>query len=122
GNMTTGSARKKQPPPWDLKALFLQRVQAAGGFVNCHAHFDKAYLVSEETLQQSHAPMESKWDLYRHFKAQYTRKGLIQRITRGVEAMIAQGVKHCRTHIDVDSTVKLLPMEAALEVKERYAD
>ena len=41
--MTTGSSRKKQPAPWDLKSVFLQRVQAAGGFVNCHAHFDKAY-------------------------------------------------------------------------------
>jgi len=117
-----GPTRKKAPAPWDLKSLFLQKVKAAGGFVNCHAHFDKSYLISEETLQQSHAPMEAKWDLYRQFKAQYTRKGLIQRITRAVEAMISQDIKHCRTHIDVDATVKLLPMEAALEVKAQYAD
>lgn len=113
---------RKLPPAWDLKRLFLMKVESAGGFVNCHAHFDKSYLISEDYLQQAHAPMETKWDLYRHFKAQYTRRNLIQRISRAVDTMIAQGVRYCRTHIDVDATVKLLPMEAAQEVKARYAD
>lgn len=118
----SGSPRRKVPPHWDLKQVFLQKVGTAGGFVNCHAHFDKSYLISEDYLQESHASMEAKWDLYRHFKAQYTRNGLIRRISRAADAMISQGIKHCRTHIDVDATVKLLPLEAALEVKAAYAD
>ena len=36
--------------------------------------------------------------------------------------MQQQGVTHCRTHIDADSTVKLLPINAALEVREKYRD
>jgi cytosine/adenosine deaminase-related metal-dependent hydrolase len=36
--------------------------------------------------------------------------------------MIQQGVTYCRTMVDADSTVGLLPMRAALEVKKRYAD
>ena len=36
--------------------------------------------------------------------------------------MISQGVTYCRTMVDADSTVKLLPIKAALEVKERYKD
>jgi cytosine/adenosine deaminase-related metal-dependent hydrolase len=36
--------------------------------------------------------------------------------------MMQQGVTYCRTHIDADSTVKLLPINAALEVREKYKD
>lgn len=32
------------------------------------------------------------------------------------------GITHCRTFIDADSTVKLMPMKAALEVKSKYID
>ena len=35
--------------------------------------------------------------------------------------MIAQGVTYCRTMVDADSTVGLLPVTAAMEVKKRYA-
>jgi cytosine/adenosine deaminase-related metal-dependent hydrolase len=66
--------------------------------------------------------MQRKWALYKHLKENYTHEDLIERIGRGVEGMIAQGVTHCRTLVDADSTVKLLPVEAALEVKRRYRD
>ncbi len=36
--------------------------------------------------------------------------------------MIQQGVTYCRTMVDADSTVGLLPIKAANEVKKRYAD
>ena len=36
--------------------------------------------------------------------------------------MIQQGATYCRTMVDADSTVGLLPIRAAIEVKKRYAD
>jgi cytosine/adenosine deaminase-related metal-dependent hydrolase len=36
--------------------------------------------------------------------------------------MIQQGVTYCRTFIDADNIVKLLPIQAALEVREKYKD
>ncbi len=107
--------------PWDMKAEFLEIVQSLGGFASHHAHFDKAYLISRENLRLSMVDMQRKWALYKHLKENYTFDDLYERISRGVERMIEQGAAYCRTMVDADSTVKTLPMQAALEVKKRYA-
>jgi cytosine/creatinine deaminase len=108
--------------PWNLKAEFLRMVRDLGGFANYHAHFDKAYLISLEYLELSHRDMQEKWKLYKYLKENYTHDDLVQRISRGVETMIGQGVTYCRTLLDADSTVKLATVNAAIEVKRRYRD
>ena len=108
--------------PWNMRALFAQEVAARGGFTCHHAHFDKAYLISADNLRLSQVDMQKKWELYKYLKENYSRADLIERISRGVETMIAQGVKYCRTMVDADSTVKLLPIESALEVQRIYRD
>lgn len=122
-------ARMARPPapaavdePWNLKRACLEMVAANGGFANYHAHFDKAYLIDQDNLKLSQVDMQKKWTLYRYLKENYTHEDLVTRISRAVEMMIAQGVTHCRSFIDADSTVGLLPITAALEVRETYRD
>ena len=109
-----------RPEPWNLKGEFFRMVGELGGFASYHAHFDKAYLISLENLRLGQVDMQKKWELYKYLKENYTHDDLVERISRAVDVMIAQGVTHCRTMVDADSTVKLLPMRAALEVKRRY--
>jgi cytosine/adenosine deaminase-related metal-dependent hydrolase len=66
--------------------------------------------------------MQKKWEIYRYLKEDYTLGDLVERISRGLETMIGQGVTYCRTMVDADSTVGVLPIAAAVEVKKRYAD
>ncbi len=108
--------------PWNTKAQFLQLVLQKGGFANHHAHFDKAYLITPEILNLSEVDMQKKWELYKYIKENYTHDDLVERISRGLETMIQQGVVYCRTMVDADSTVGLLPIKAALEVKKLYKD
>ena len=108
--------------PWNLRLHFLQAAERLGGLANHHAHFDKAYLITSENLRLSQVDMQKKWELYKYLKENYTYDDLVERISRGIETMINQGVTYCRTMVDADSTVGLLPMKAALEVKKRYAD
>ena len=108
--------------PWNLRLHFLETAEHLGGIANHHAHFDKAYLVTKDNLRLSQYDMQKKWELYRYLKENYTHDDLVERISRGVETMIQQGVTYCRTMVDADSTVGLLPIKAALEVKKRYAD
>lgn len=122
-------ARMARPPeparvdePWNLKRACLEIAERRGGFTNYHAHFDKAYLITEENLKLSQVDMQKKWTLYRYLKENYTHEDLVTRITRAVETMIAQGVTHCRTFVDADALVGLLPIQAAREVREQYAD
>jgi cytosine/adenosine deaminase-related metal-dependent hydrolase len=110
------------PQPWDLISLLKQKIAEKGGGVCGHAHFDKAYVITPEMLAQTEAHMEVKWDLWKNLKENYTHDDLVTRISRAVEKMISQGITLCRTNIDVDNTVGLKCVEAALEVKEKYKD
>lgn len=107
--------------PWNVQLHFLEAAERLGGIANHHAHFDKAYLITRDTLRLSQVDMQKKWELYRYLKENYTHDDLVERIGRGVETMIRQGVTYCRTMVDADSIVGLLPIRAALEVKKRYA-
>ncbi|CAK8711774.1 MAG: Amidohydrolase family protein [Candidatus Electronema aureum] len=106
--------------PWDMKKYFLQMVLEKGGFACYHAHFDKSYIISPDNLKLSQANMQKKWELYKYVKENYSESDLTERMSRCIEVMKAQGVTHCRTFIDADNTVKLLPMQVALALKEKY--
>ncbi len=108
--------------PWNLQLPFLNEVERLGGLANHHAHFDKAYLVTKENLQLGQVDMQKKWELYKHLKENYTHEDLVERISRGLETMINQGVTYCRSMFDADATVGQLPVDAAIEVKKRYRD
>ena len=95
--------------PWNLKLHFLEAVEKHGGIANHHAHFDKAYLITMENLRLSQVDMQKKWELYKYLKENYTHSDLVERISRGVETMIEQGVTYCRTMVDADSTVRTSP-------------
>lgn len=107
---------------WDLLGLLRQKIAERGGVVCGHAHFDKAYVITPETLQQTNDHMEVKWDLWKSVKEKYTHEDLVTRISRMTESMIRQGSTLCRTNIDVDNTVGLMCLEAAVEVKNKYKD
>jgi len=113
---------KDDTEPWNLYLRFLHQVNKHGGLANHHAHFDKAYLISMENLKLGQVDMEKKWELYKHLKENYTHKDLVERISRALEKMIDQGATYSRTMVDADATVKQLPINAALEVKEKYKD
>ncbi|MCF7847198.1 MAG: amidohydrolase family protein [Candidatus Gracilibacteria bacterium] len=110
------------PDPWNMLELLKEKIAAAGGPVSCHAHFDKAYVITPEKLQMCNDHMEVKWDLWKEVKENYTHEDLVERISRSAETMIAQGCDTTRTNIDVDSTVGMKCIDAALEVKEKYKD
>lgn len=106
---------------WDLRAHFLAMVEERGGFANHHGHFDKAFLITGENLDLSQKDMQQKWVLYRYLKSNYTMDDLLARMSRCVEALIAQNCRYTRTLVDADSLVKTLPLEAALQIKQKYA-
>jgi len=108
--------------PWNLHLRFLQFAEKFGGFANNHAHLDKAYLISMKNLQLGMVDMQKKWELYKHLQENYTHDDLVERISRGIEVLIDQGATYCRSMVDASSTVRLLPIHAALEVKEKYKD
>lgn len=105
-----------------FKELFFNAVESNGskGMVNCHAHLDRAYTLTPEIWEQASALMEEKWILNRDIKRKHTDESIQARLTYCIEDFIKQGVIACRTHVDADSIVGMLVVNAAAKVREKY--
>lgn len=90
---------------WDLKTQMLDAIKHNGGFVNCHAHFDKAYYITKEGLDKSMVDMEMKWRMSDDIKRASTEEEIRVRIRRALDNLIAQGCKLTCTFIDAYDAV-----------------
>ena len=105
-----------------LKDTILGKIKEKGGWVNAHAHFDRAYTVNPGSLKQGHALMEQKWTLVDELKRGSSEEDYFARIEQSVLAMIAQGVTAACTFVDVDELSGLRALKAAVSVKKKYRD
>ncbi len=108
--------------PWDLKSEMLAAIRAKGGFVNCHAHFDKAYYITKEGLDRSMVDMEEKWRMSDDIKRNSSEEDIAERIRRGLDMLVAQGCKYTVTFVDAYEAVEHRAIDAALKVREEYKD
>jgi cytosine/adenosine deaminase-related metal-dependent hydrolase len=106
--------------PWDLKTQMLEAIKEKGGFVNCHAHFDKAYYITREGLEKSNLAMEAKWNLSDDIKRSSTVEQIKVRIRRALDMLVSQGCKLTCTFVDAYEAVGHKAIDAALAVKEEY--
>ncbi len=107
---------------WDLKSQFLEAIKQNGGFVSCHAHFDKAFYITKEELKKSMVDMEQKWLMSDDIKKKSTQEEVEKRIKTGLDIMIEQGVQVCASFIDAYDAVGHKNIDAANKVKEEYKD
>lgn len=103
-----------------FKELFFEEVAKTRGMVNCHAHLDRAYTLTPEIWKQASALMEEKWILNRAIKQKHTDESIQERLTFCIEDFLKQGMTACRTHVDADSVVGMLVVNAAAKVREKY--
>lgn len=104
----------------DLKSHILTKIKERGGWVNCHAHFDRAYTVSPEKLSHAHALMEEKWTLVDDMKKNSSEEDYAERIEQALKMKVSQGVTECATFIDIDALTELRAIRAAVAVKKKY--
>jgi len=105
---------------WDLKSQMLEAIKKNGGFVNTHAHFDKAYFITREGLDKSMVSMEEKWRMSDGIKRDSTVEDIKSRIRRALDFLIAQGCKQTCTFVDAYDAVGHKAIDAAIAVKEEY--
>ena len=100
----------------------LEAIKKNGGFVNCHAHFDKAYYITREGLDKSMVSMEEKWRMSDGIKRAATVPEIKERIKRALDGLIKQGCKLTCTFVDAYDAVGHKAIDAANEVKLEYKD
>lgn len=98
--------------------------EAKGGLIDCHRHIDRHNSIDEAgyTLLADNSPLEKKWHYIDQKKASPGyQESLAWRMDDAVGSMRRQGMKACRTYIDVDEILGLMGLEAALAAKKKAA-
>ena len=98
----------------------LEAIKQNGGFVSCHAHFDKAFYITKDRLEDSNVDMEKKWNMSDDIKRRSTEEEIANRIRIALDIMVAQGVQLTATFVDAYEAVGHKAIDAALKVKEEY--
>ena len=109
-------------PHFNLKEILLQKIKDNGGFVNAHAHIDRAYSITEANFHLGNATLQEKWDLNDELKRKSTVDDIYDRMARGVERMLEQGVQALGTFIDVDEVIEDKAIRAAQKIRTLYKD
>ncbi|MHA2246213.1 MAG: amidohydrolase family protein [Candidatus Hodarchaeales archaeon] len=101
-----------------------QRIDAKGSlvtesFISPHIHLDKVLIGDIIEPNESGSLWEAiqkTWEVKRN----YTEADIQKRASQVIDHQIKFGVTHFRTHVDIDSIGKLIPLKSLLGVKESY--
>lgn len=108
---------------FSFKPLILEEIKKHGGWVNAHAHADRAFTINPETLNiYKKYPLEEKWDLVDEVKKDASVDDYYDRFCRAFEVMIEQGVTVFGSFIDVDPICKDRAILGGLKAREKYKD
>lgn len=108
---------------WQPLAELKRAIDSAGGFVNAHAHFDRAYSVTPQDFGTAHVHrhLHDKWKLVDAYKSNATEDSYFRHIWAALERQAAQGVRLCVSFIDVDPVAGLRALHAAQRAQARAA-
>lgn len=104
------------------KEKLLEEIKVAGGWVNSHAHFDRAYSLDEKSIKYIYSPLKDKWQLVDDLKRNSTPEDIYLRMESATKHMINQGVQAFGSFIDVDQSVLDKSITAADLLKSNWGD
>lgn len=110
----------KKIPYYDLKNEILQKIKKNGGWVNAHAHLDRAYTITPEKFEQANALRAEKWKLNADIRQSSSVDDIYDRMAAATELLLEQGVVATASFIDVDPDVKDKAIRAAQRVRDTY--
>lgn len=107
---------------FNLKNIITEKIKANGGWVNCHAHIDRAYTLTKDNYKYTDLSYQDqkKWAIVDELKKTSTVSQIYDRMATAVENMVSQGVNALGTFIDVDENVKDKVIQAAIKLREKY--
>lgn len=104
----------------DLKSIVLDKIKANGGWVNTHAHLDRAYTLTAESYPYTRAHLKEKWSYVDKMKRESTVDQIYARMAKATEYFIEQGTQALGTFIDIDDVMKDKAILAAQKLRETY--
>lgn len=104
----------------DLKEEIELQIKKFGGWVNTHAHIDRAYSLSKKNMSFIHSTLQEKWFLNDELKRKSSVDDIYDRMSYAVENMISQGVQTLGSFIDIDEVIQDKAIKAAQKIREKY--
>ncbi|WP_185851220.1 amidohydrolase family protein [Blattabacterium cuenoti] len=102
------------------KNIFIEKIKNKGGWVNSHAHLDRAYTLTKENFQYSYSSLKKKWYLVDEMKRLSTEDDIYVRMEKALESFLIQGTQAICTFIDVDEIIEDRALKAAKKLKKNY--
>ena len=97
----------------------IKRIKEKGGFINAHAHFDRAFTVTEDNMEKVvNYHLFDKWEFVDKFKKNASIDDYIKNMLSAVDQQIKCGVTAALTFVDIDSICGFKAIEAAQVVKK----
>ncbi|QBQ64386.1 hypothetical protein EXH44_09200 [Actinobacillus indolicus] len=104
-----------------LKSHIRDEVIKKGGWVNSHAHADRAFTMTPEKIKiYQNANLQQKWDLVDEVKRNSSVDDYYRRFSQAIELMISQGVTAFGTFVDIDQVCEDRAILAAHKAREVY--
>lgn len=103
-----------------INSLFY-KIKQAGGFVNAHAHFDRAYTFQYFEKEKAYNHLTEKWKLVDDYKSNADVLDFYSNINSAVKAQKHFGVTKACTFIDIDTVCGTRALQAAQIVRLQEA-
>jgi cytosine/creatinine deaminase len=104
------------------KQILLDKIKAKGGWVNAHAHIDRAYILNEDNFHLTNDTLQEKWDYPDQFKKKASVDEIYGHMARVIEDMIRQEVQAIGSFIDVDPVIEDKAIKAAEKLRKDYQE
>lgn len=113
----------KKPLAFTFKPLILEAIKKNGGWVNAHAHVDRAFTINPDSLEMyTDHTLEEKWDLVDVLKKDASEDEYYDRFCRAFEVMIANGVTVIGSFVDIDPVCKDRAIKGGLRARAQYQE
>jgi len=104
-----------------LRSILETAIKKNGGWVNAHAHADRAFTLNANTLEVYRSyTLEQKWDVLDAIKRSSTEEDYYARFCKTIELMISQGVTAMGSFVDIDPASGDRAIKAAIRAREQY--
>lgn len=107
---------------FDPHIAVIEQIKAKGGWVNTHAHLDRAYSLQKDTFSFTNSYLKEKWHLVDDMKRNSSVDVIYSRMARAIEHFLKQGAQAVGSFIDVDEIIEDRSMIAARKIKEDFGN
>ena len=98
----------------------VEKIREKGGWVNTHAHLDRAFSLQKDTFSFTNSYLKEKWHLVDEMKRNSSVETIYDRMARAIELFLKQGAQAVGTFIDVDDVMEDKSIIAAQRIKEDF--